>query len=492
MGQSVTLSLQNSTHGTGVLYQWQQSANGTVFTNITDANDSVLTVSPDTSTYYQCIVTCLNGPVSGTSNPVHVMVNLLPTANVTVDNDTVCPRTQIIISIALTGTGPWLLHGLTMSEIGGSTYVLPDTLVNTSPHLIYVDPNLSAYYYIDSFTDNSTGCTSDTANWIKVVVKQGPIVSLGHDTAICANQSILLDAGNAGATYLWTPGGIVTQTMMADSTGHGLGTVQYTVQVTANNCSATDTINVTFNPCPSTGHIISGKTRYAAKANTGNPAPNPPTYNPVIYNIDQVIVILKNYPSGTELARDSSDNLGNYQFTNVTDGNYIISYDKYTVDTMQWGNDITVADLSILKYYIGSDTLLDPSRKFSSKYKKAINVDNNAYINVADVSRVKAKIGSPYTASKNFPKGNWLALDTVVTMAGSDMNIILKTICYGDYNASSTKYRDSITSWNGLKSIPKDFIIGSDETMMISNPAYFEIPLKISTKINDFQPLALN
>ncbi|HOY32748.1 MAG TPA: T9SS type A sorting domain-containing protein, partial [Bacteroidales bacterium] len=207
---------------------------------------------------------------------------------------------------------------------------------------------------------------------------------------------------------------------------------------------------------------------------------------------DNVIVILKSYPAGVELARDTSDAWGNYQFLDVPDGSYLLSYDKYTADTMQWGNDINVADVSMLKYLIASDTLQDPSRCFASRYRKAGNVDNNQYLNVIDVSRIKSKIASPYLADKNFPKGNWVALNKAVTVSGADVNIDLETICCGDYNASSTKYRDSLYTWNNTKSMEQENIIyTSEENMMLNNASSIELPLSISEKMNEFSALGL-
>jgi len=152
---------------------------------------------------------------------------------------------------------------------------------------------------------------------------------------------------------------------------------------------------------------------------------------------------------------------------------------------------VDAIDVTLLKYFLGIDTLVNPSRCFSAKYKKAANVDNNSSINAIDISRIKAKIGSPYLTSKNFPKGNWVDLDTVVTMAGSDLNIDLKTIGYGDYNASSSKYRDSTVNWSMAKSIPQNIIVVSDEYVTTSDPSYFEIPLRISTKMKEFSALGL-
>ncbi|HOY30240.1 MAG TPA: GEVED domain-containing protein [Bacteroidales bacterium] len=292
------------------------------------------------------------------------------------------------------------------------------------------------------------------------------------------------------SNYSWTsiPSGFISSVQNPAGVTPDV-TTRYIVSVeNSYGCSDTASVTVVVNTCG--GYAITGKTKYAPKANNGSPAPNPPTYNAAIYNIDNVIVILKN-ALGAELARDTSDALGNYQFTNVADGSYILSYDKYTVDTMQWANDVNAIDLAIIKYYVGTDTLSDPSRNFSAKYKKAANVDNNTSINSIDLSRIKTKIGSPLNASKNFPKGNWVALDTAVTVAGANLNITLKTICYGDYNASSTKYRDSLVNWSGVKSMPSEIIVTSDEYITTSDPSYFEVPLRISTKINEFSAMGL-
>ncbi len=72
LGQSIQLSFSNSVIGTGVTYRWQSSTDGSNFFDITNATSSTYTVSPTAETYYQCIVTCLNGPVTGASAPVQI------------------------------------------------------------------------------------------------------------------------------------------------------------------------------------------------------------------------------------------------------------------------------------------------------------------------------------------------------------------------------------------------------------------------------------
>ena len=75
-GQTTVLSMQNATSGTGITYQWQSSSAATgPWTNITGATSFNYTATPTATTWYQCVVTCTNGPSTGTSAPVQVMYN---------------------------------------------------------------------------------------------------------------------------------------------------------------------------------------------------------------------------------------------------------------------------------------------------------------------------------------------------------------------------------------------------------------------------------
>ena len=72
------------------------------------------------------------------------------------------------------------------------------------------------------------------------------MVNLGADASICAGSSITLDAGDpgAGTTYNWTPGGATTRTISVNTAG------TYTVTVTRNGCSASDSKNITVTTPP--------------------------------------------------------------------------------------------------------------------------------------------------------------------------------------------------------------------------------------------------
>ncbi len=93
--------------------------------------------------------------------------------------------------------------------------------------------------YAAYVTDNH-GCTggdSMTANFITA-----PIVNIGNDTTLCSGKDITLDAGNAGAAYLWSTQD-VSQTILVNSAGN------YWVKVTNSvGCSTYDTMAVIYLP----------------------------------------------------------------------------------------------------------------------------------------------------------------------------------------------------------------------------------------------------
>ncbi|RQO31717.1 hypothetical protein DBR32_07160 [Taibaiella sp. KBW10] len=95
---------------------------------------------------------------------------------------------------------------------------------------------------------NAAGCIK--ADTINVTLLPVPEVDLGADTAICSNATLILDAGNAGAGYLWSVGA-TAQTIDVTTAG------TYWVTVTnAAGCKATDTIAVSITPLPSADAIV--------------------------------------------------------------------------------------------------------------------------------------------------------------------------------------------------------------------------------------------
>ncbi|HOY31521.1 MAG TPA: YCF48-related protein [Bacteroidales bacterium] len=461
-----------------IKYQWKKDGS-----NIIGATNDTLVINnatlADTGSY-----TCFVSDSAGYTSSEHALLYISSSIPVGVSISS-NPSGPICAGTSVTYTATPVNGGAAPAY----QWYLNDTLVGTD--ITYSNSSLNNGDSIKCRVTSNEACVINNPAWsnmIHIVVNPLPTAEAGA-TAIYTGTPILIGNPNNGpGTISWSPAAGLSDTTIAQPLASPATTTTYTLSVNNNGCIATDTVTITFGGL---GHTITGKTHYLARAVAGNPAPNHPTYNSVIYNIDHVIVILKHYPEGTEQARDTSDATGNYHFANVMDGNYVLSYDKYTADTMQICNDINAIDVTLVKYYIGADTITDPSRNFSAKYKKAANVDNFLSINSIDISRIKAKVGSPTNPVKNFPKGNWVAIDTLVTIAGSDIIINLKTICYGDYNASSSKYRDSSATWNSAKSLPENIIVQSDESIMTTGNEYFEVPLRISAKMKDFSALGL-
>jgi hypothetical protein len=88
---------------------------------------------------------------------------------------------------------------------------------------------------------NAHGCSAGDSAVVTIHAK--PIVSVS-DIAFCAGSSGILDAGNSGATYLWSTNE-TTQTISVSQSG------TYSVTVTdANGCSASDAAVVTIHANP--------------------------------------------------------------------------------------------------------------------------------------------------------------------------------------------------------------------------------------------------
>lgn len=89
---------------------------------------------------------------------------------------------------------------------------------------------------------NLSNCS--TRDSINITVNALPIVDLGADVNACDSYSGTLDAGNPGASYLWSTGG-TGQTIAISATG------SYFVTVTLpGNCVTRDTMNLTVETTP--------------------------------------------------------------------------------------------------------------------------------------------------------------------------------------------------------------------------------------------------
>ena len=94
-------------------------------------------------------------------------------------------------------------------------------------------------YTVTLIADDGTSADTTTQ---AVSITQTPTPDLGADTTITNNASLFLDAGN-GNNYLWSDGSD-QPTLTVDGTQLPKGTYTYWVEVSANGCEGTDSINV--------------------------------------------------------------------------------------------------------------------------------------------------------------------------------------------------------------------------------------------------------
>lgn len=178
-------------------------------------NDGV-PFSPLSTLTYTVVGTALNGCTD--SDTISVVVNALPVVSTSgFPAYTVCENT----AVTLNGNG-----AATYSWTGGVLDGVPFT------------PSVTDTYTVTGTDLN--GCTNTET--VTVTVNANPVVNLGPDSAECG--TIMLDAGNAGSTYVWSTTE-ATQTITATASG------TYIVDVTSiDGCTSSDTVVLTINAQP--------------------------------------------------------------------------------------------------------------------------------------------------------------------------------------------------------------------------------------------------
>lgn len=93
-------------------------------------------------------------------------------------------------------------------------------------------------YNVQLIISDVLGCTDTTTQNFSFTIDQPFIVNLGNDTGLCLGESVLLDAGNAGALYAWSTGETTQTISVADIPK------LVSVIVTNGHCTAYDSIMV--------------------------------------------------------------------------------------------------------------------------------------------------------------------------------------------------------------------------------------------------------
>lgn len=188
----------------GPVYQW---SNG--------ATSSSITVSPNSSTYYQ--VTISNGSCVSDST-IYVKVKPSPIPKITADNKICLGKPD------------------TIKASGGSLYNWSNGSTSSS---IIVNPVTSTQYTVAI----SNGlCTVKDSTTVQVFPY--PVASVSNTQIICHGQSAALTA-SGGTIYSWN-NGETTSSITVDPANN----TTYTVNISNGECSVIDSIEVLVKPAP--------------------------------------------------------------------------------------------------------------------------------------------------------------------------------------------------------------------------------------------------
>jgi gliding motility-associated-like protein len=179
-----------------------------------DSSTSPVLNATKTGLYWVEVKNNINGCFKRDS----IQVTLKPSPQFTLGNDiTKCSGETATLTATTTGANYlW------------STGAVSNTLQVSQPGIYWVDVNLN-------------GCVKRDS--VLATFNLTPVINLGADKTLCEGQTQLLDAQNAGATYLWQNGS-TAQTFLVSQSG------SYIVIVDKQNCIAKDTINIAYNLKP--------------------------------------------------------------------------------------------------------------------------------------------------------------------------------------------------------------------------------------------------
>lgn len=265
-GQSVTLTPSPTNGGTTPSYNWSvngvSAGSGPSFTSSTLTNGSVVT----------CVLTSSSGcasPTTATSNSVTISVTPSVTPSLTVAYNgagtSICQgNTAAFLATPTNGgsnpTFNWLVNGV---STGVTTQQFQSsTLANNSTISCILTSNQAC-----------ASASTSISNTVSLTVNPTPVFALSSNSPICSGTDINLSSTSLnGASYSWTgPNGFSSTLQNPTIPSSAMANAgSYSLVVTQNGCSATNSTSVVVNNSPAVPTISAIGDVMMSSAPTGN------------------------------------------------------------------------------------------------------------------------------------------------------------------------------------------------------------------------------
>ncbi|HEU0135909.1 MAG TPA: T9SS type B sorting domain-containing protein [Flavobacterium sp.] len=229
---NMTLSVAVAS-GNPHVFQWQESNDNIIWSNIVGENSTTFTASNITTTKYyrvkvaQDAANLANNFCLTVTDPFSIIIIPKPLPPVSPGNQANCGD-QSVRSITVA-----VPNGVSVDWFDAPT---GGNLV--AGNILTFTPTAPGTWYAEAFVPNAN-CRSGTRTAISWTIHPQPVVTDEPDVAICEGGEAQLDAGLPNMTYDWQPDSQNTQSITVFAPG------TYSVTVTnANNCSSVKTFTV--------------------------------------------------------------------------------------------------------------------------------------------------------------------------------------------------------------------------------------------------------
>ncbi len=142
-----------------------------------------------------------------------------------------------------------------LAVFGNNMYASSQNQIQGGAPLLVTHPNTLAE---KATLRGGSSYTSNGGEIWRTCLGTAPVIDLGSDQTICANQSVILNAG-PGTAFSWSNGD-TTQTINVN--GSALGTLFYCFVTDGSGCTNSDTVKITANNVPTIG-VVTPYTQHA-------------------------------------------------------------------------------------------------------------------------------------------------------------------------------------------------------------------------------------